>query len=269
WYDFGGDSSPEDFGRAAARAVEDKILELGAENVAAFIGEPIQGAGGVLIPPESYWPEVQRICRKHDVLLIVDEVITAFGRLGQWFGSDHYGLEPDLMPLAKAITSGYLPLSAVLVGDRVADSLIEKGGEFFHGFTYSGHPVPCAVALEALRILETERLIAGVRERLGPHLARRLASLDDHPLVGEVRSLGLIGAVEIVRDKASRTRFEPVGRAGLLCRDHCIDEGCVLRAVRDTMVMAPPLVVTEAEIDEMVAILRRALDRTAEALGAA
>ncbi|MFQ5468570.1 MAG: aminotransferase, partial [Kiloniellaceae bacterium] len=269
WYDNGGAETPADFGIRAARAVEDKILELGAESVAAFIGEPIQGAGGVIIPPETYWPEVQRICRKHDVLLIVDEVICGFGRTGHWFASEHYGLTPDIMTLAKGITSGYLPLSAVMVGDRVADSLVERGDEFYHGFTYSGHPVCCAVALKNIEIMEREGLIERTRAETGPYLAARLASLSDHPIVGETRSLGLIGAVELVKDKATRAHFDEIGKAGGLCRDHCIANGAVLRAVRDVMVMSPALTITNDQIDELIRILRMGLDLTARDVGLA
>ncbi len=267
WYDFGGDLTPEEFGLQAARAVEDKILELGADTVAAFIGEPIQGAGAVIIPPESYWPEVQRICAKHDVLLIVDEVICGFGRTGHMFASEYYGLKPDLMTLAKGLTSGYLPLSAVMVGDRVADTLISKGGEFYHGFTYSGHPVACAVALANIKIIEDEKLVQRTHDQTGPHLAERLAELAGHPIVGEVRSLGLIGAVEMVKDKAGRGHFDDLGATGTICRDHCIEGGLILRAVRDVMVMSPPLSITTAEIDELMRILRQALDRTAKDVG--
>ena len=267
WYDFGGDLTPEEFGLQAARAVEDKILELGADTVAAFIGEPIQGAGAVIIPPESYWPEVQRICAKHDVLLIVDEVICGFGRTGHMFASEYYGLKPDLMTLAKGLTSGYLPLSAVMVGDRVADTLISKGGEFYHGFTYSGHPVACAVALANIKIIEDEKLVQRTHDQTGPHLAEHLAELAGHPIVGEVRSLGLIGAVEIVKDKAGRGHFDDLGATGTLCRDHCLEGGLILRAVRDVMVMSPPLSITTAEIDELMRILRQALDRTAKDVG--
>jgi putrescine aminotransferase len=267
WYDFGEELSPEEFGRKAAQAVEEKILELGADRVAAFIGEPVQGAGGVIIPPDSYWPEIQRICRKHDVLLVVDEVICGFGRTGQWFGSQSLGIEPDLMPSAKGITSGYLPLSALLVNDRIAEVLVEEGGEFFHGYTYSGHPVSCAVAIENIRIIEKERLIERVREDTGPYLAESLASLNDHPLIGEVRSLGLLGAVELVRDKATRSRFDPAGYAGTICRDHCFENGLVLRAVRDAMVMSPPLNFEREHIDLLIERLRHCLDLTARDLG--
>ncbi|MDH3597432.1 MAG: aspartate aminotransferase family protein [Rhodospirillales bacterium] len=268
WYDHGGDLDPEDFGRAAAKAVEDKILELGADQVAAFIGEPIMGAGGVLVPPDSYWPEIQRICRAHDVLLIADEVICGFGRLGHWFGSDLYGIEPDIMPMAKGLTSGYLPLSAVLVGDRVAGTLIDEGGEFYHGFTYSGHPVACAVALENIRILEDEKLIERVREDTGPYLQQTLrAALEGHPLVGEVRGVGLIGAIELVEDRATRKHFEPVGRVGGICREHCFANNLIMRAVRDAMVFSPPLTLSHEEIDELVKRARHCIDLTAKDLG--
>ena len=267
WYDEGGDMDPEEFGLQAAKAVEDKILELGADKVAAFIGEPIMCAGGVITPPMSYWPEVQRICKEHDVLVIADEVICGFGRTGHWFASDLYGIKPDFMTLAKGISSGYLPLSAVMVGDRVADLLIAEGGEFAHGFTYSGHPVCCAVALENLRILEREGIVEKVRDELGPYLAEGLQSLADHPLVGEVRVVGLIAGLELVKDKAKRAHFENSGDVGVICRDHCIERGVIVRAVRDIMVMAPPLVIGKPEIDKIVEALRGALDDTAKELG--
>ncbi|MEQ9607362.1 MAG: aspartate aminotransferase family protein [Kiloniellaceae bacterium] len=267
WYGEGAGLTPEDFGKAAAKAIEDKILELGPETVAAFIGEPVQGACGVIVPPASYWPEVQRICKQYGILLIADEVICGFGRTGQWFGSDTFDIEPDLMTLAKGITSGYLPLSAVMVGKRVADVLWEKGGEFAHGFTYSGHPVACAVALENIAILEEENLVERVREEVGPYLQERLATLADHPLVGEVRGIGLLGAVELVADKASHARFKPEGRAGTICRDHCVKQNVVSRAVRDTMVLSPPLIISKAEIDELVVRLGKAIDLAAKDLG--
>ena len=269
WYGEGGDMDPEEFGHVCAQAIEEKILELGADKVAAFIGEPIQGAGGVIIPPMSYWPEVNRICKKHDVLLICDEVICGFGRTGNWFGLETFGIEPDMMTLAKAITSGYLPLSAAMVGDRVADTLIEKGGEFFHGFTWSGHPAACAVALENLKIIRREGLVERVREETGPYLAEALKRLEDHPLVGETRSMGLIGAVELVRDKATREHFEEPGLVGTICRDHCIDSGLIMRAVKDIMILSPPLVIAKEQIDELVTLARRAFDLTARDIGVA
>ena len=268
WYDEGGDLSPEAFGLKAARSLEDKILELGADKVAVFIGEPIMGAGGVLLPPATYWPEVQRICREYGVLLAADEVICGFGRTGEWFGSDLYGIKPDLMPLAKGLTSGYLPLSALMVCDEIAEVLIDKGGEFAHGYTYSGHPVSCAVALENIRILEDEGIVERVRDDTGPYFQRRLReTFEDHPLVGEVRGVGLIAALELVEDKATRKHFEPVGKVGTRCRNLCFDNGLVMRATRDAMVISPPLVISHDEIDEFMVRARRSVDMTAEELG--
>ncbi|MCP4330963.1 MAG: aspartate aminotransferase family protein [Alphaproteobacteria bacterium] len=263
WYEYGEDLSPEEFGLKAARAIEDKILELGPDKIAAFIGEPIQGAGGVIIPPQTYWPEVQRICKEYDVLLIIDEVICGFGRIGKWFASEALDIvKPDFMTLAKGITSGYLPLSAVMVGDRVAKELLAEGSEFTHGFTYSGHPVPCAVALENIRLLDEENIVERVANEVGPHFCARLNALADHPLVGEVRAQGLIGAVELVADKSSRRHFDDIGKVGGICRDHCTRQNLVLRAVRDCIVAAPPLVISISEIDELMDGLERCLDLT-------
>lgn len=270
FYRDGAGMTPEAFGRLAAGDIEQKILEIGPERVAAFIGEPIQGAGGVIVPPPGYWSEVREICRKHDVLFVADEVITGFGRTGEWFGSTTYDLEPDMMTLAKALTSGYVPLSAVMVGDRVAERLAASGGKLMHGFTYSGHPAAAAVALENLRLLEDEGHVDRVREETGPHLQRRLREVfADHPLVGEVRGTGLIAAVELVADKAARRLFDPPGEVGLRCLDHCFDLGVIPRSVRDGMCLSPPLVITAPEIDEMIARLREAVDRTARDLGRA
>ncbi|MGQ7247657.1 aspartate aminotransferase family protein [Halomonas sp. V046] len=268
WYGEGRDMSSEAFGRVCAEAVEERILELGEDRVAAFIAEPVQGAGGAIIPPASYWPAVKEVLAKYDILLVVDEVICGFGRLGEWFGSDHFGLEPDLMPIAKGLSSGYLPIGGVLVGDRVADTLINEGGEFYHGFTYSGHPTCAAVALKNLQLMQEERVVERVREDLGPYLASRWGELEDHPLVGEARSLGLIGALEIVADKATGERFDKSLSAGGLCRDICFETGLVMRSVGDTMVISPPLVITRDEIDELVRLARAALDETARRLKA-
>jgi putrescine aminotransferase len=245
--------------------VEDKILEIGADKVAAFIGEPIQGAGGVIIPPETYWPEVEKICRRHDVLLIADEVICGFGRTGRWFGHEALGFSPDAATIAKGLSSGYLPISGVMLSPKIADVLVESG-DWHHGFTYSGHPVAAAVALKNIEIMEREGLVEKVANDTGPYLKQRLATLADHPLVGEVRSFGLLGAIELVKDKASRARWDPPGRAGGICRDHCIASGLLMRACVDTMVMSPPLVISRAEIDELVASARAALDATFAAL---
>jgi putrescine---pyruvate transaminase len=261
WYGEGGDLSPEEFGLKTARALEQKIRELGPERCAAFIGEPIQGAGGVIMPPSTYWPEIQRICREYDLLLIADEVICGFGRTGHWFASEPYGIKADFMTLAKGLTSGYVPLSAAMIGDRVADVLIASG-EFDHGFTYSGHPVSCAVAIENIRILKEEKLVERVHGETGPYLEARLEELLDHPLVGEVRLKGFIGAIELVRDKKTRASYQPQGEVGTICRDHCFAIGLIMRATRDTMLISPPLSWTRAEIDEFMCLTRKALDLT-------
>jgi putrescine aminotransferase len=269
WYALGGDLTPEQYGQQAARALEQKILELGPETVGAFIGEPVQGAGGVIIPPEGYWVEIQRICRQYDVLLIADEVICGFGRTGKWFGSDRFGIEPDIMTVAKGLSSGYLPIAAVLLGSRVGDVLASAGGEWAHGFTDSGPPGAAAVALENLRIIEAEGLHERAGGPLGAYFGEALAGLADHPLVGEARTCGLLGALELVEDKATRRYFPPARQVGLACREHCIANGLVMRAVRDVMILAPPLIITEAEIDQMVETARLALDLTWRDLQAA
>ncbi len=267
WYENGVELSPEEYGLRAARRLAEKIEELGPEHVAAFIGEPIQGAGGVIIPPSTYWPEIQRICREYGILLISDEVICGFGRTGSWFGCEHFGFEPDFMTIAKGITSGYQPLGGAMVSDRVADVLIEKGGEFAHGFTWSGHPVVCAVALENLAIMRREKIVDRVRDEIGPYLQRRFRELADHPLVGEVRGIGMIGALELVAHKGSRTFFRNRGAVGQICRDHCFKNGLIMRAVRDTMIMAPPLVMERKHVDELVEKARKCLDLTARDIG--
>jgi putrescine aminotransferase len=264
WYGEGGELSPAEFGQRCAQALETKIEELGAHRVAAFIGEPIQGAGGVIIPPDTYWPEIQRICDRHGILLVADEVICGFGRTGHWFGSELYGLRPDLMTIAKGLSSGYLPIGGVLVADRVADVLIDRGGEFAHGYTYSGHPAACAVASVNLELIEQEGLVERTRVETGPYLAARWRELGRHPLVGEARSVGLIGALELVRDKRRRSFFDRRGEVGTLCRDFCFANGLIMRAVRDTMIVAPPLVISREQIDELAEKAWRCLDLTLE-----
>jgi putrescine aminotransferase len=247
----GSDETAEAFGLRIARRLEQRILELGPDNVGAFIGEPVQGAGGVIIPPSTYWPEVARICRQYDVLLIADEVITGFGRLGHWFAHQRLGFEPDLLTFAKAVTSGYIPLGGVLVGQRVAEVLRSDGGEFAHGYTYSGHPVACAVGLASLEVIERESLLDYVREDLEPYFAAGWAELGTrHAIVGEARSLGLMGALELVR--GGHERFDGALKVGEQTRDACIEHGLVMRAVGDTMIVAPPLVSTPEHIDELL-----------------
>jgi len=266
WFNEGRDMSPEDFGLVCAKAIEDKILEVGPENVAAFIGEPLQGAGGVIIPPANYWPEVERICRKYGILLVCDEVICGFGRTGNWWGHETMGVSPDIITMAKGLSSGYLPISATAVSKEIVD-VLKTGGDFVHGFTYSGHPVAAAVALRNIEIMEREHLIERTRNETGPYLAKALATLNDHPLVGETRSVGLIGAVEIVADKVSGARFGGAeGTAGPIVRDLCIENGLMVRGIRDTIVMCPPLIITTEQIDVMISIIRHALDLAAPKL---
>jgi putrescine aminotransferase len=258
--------TPDEFGVTAASWLETKILEVGADKVAAFIGEPIQGAGGVIIPPATYWPEIQRICDKYGILLITDEVICGFGRLGHWFGCEYFGVKPDLMTFAKGVTSGYVPLGGVLVGDKVADVLIEKGGDFNHGFTYSGHPVACAAALENLRILESEKLVDKVREDTGPYLKQVFEKLVEHPLVGMAETIGFTAGLVLVKKKASNVHdcdfFPSELDVGMVCRGHMFGNGMIMRAVGNRMIIAPPLVMTRAQIDEMVALIKFCLDAT-------
>lgn len=264
WYGEGGDMSPEEFGVWAANQLEEKILELGVDNVGAFIAEPIQGAGGVIVPPETYWPRIKEILAKYDILFVADEVICGFGRTGEWFGSDFYDLKPHMMTIAKGLTSGYIPMGGLIVHDDVV-AVLNEGGDFNHGFTYSGHPVAAAVALENIRILRDEKIVNRVHDETAPYLQKRLRELADHPLVGEVRGVGMLGAIELVEDKATRKRYEGRG-VGMICRTFCFDNGLIMRAVGDTMIISPSLVISKAEIDELVTKARQCLDLTLAAL---
>lgn len=261
WYLEGGDMTREEFGLARAQQLEAKILELGPENVAAFIAEPVQGAGGVIIPPESYWPEIQRIVDKYGILLIADEVITGFGRTGYWFACEGYGIRPHIITIAKGLSSGYQPIGGSIVCDEVAHTIAQD--EFNHGYTYSGHPVAAAVALENLRILEEEGIIERVRHETAPYLAQAWGSLADHPLVGEAVSRGMMASLALTPDKASRARFaaDP-GTVGYICREYSFGNNLVMRHVYDRMIIAPPLVITHADIDELIARARKTLDQT-------
>ena len=262
WWEHGRSMSKDEFGLVAAGWLEAKILEIGADKVAAFIGEPVQGAGGVIIPPATYWPEIQRICDKHGILLVSDEVICGFGRTGNWFGCETLGFKPDLMTFAKGVTSGYIPLGGVMVGERVAKVLVEQGGEFAHGYTYSGHPVACAVGLANVKLIQQLGLVEHVRNDVGPYLAAAFAQLAEHPLVGQAETCGLMGALLLVKDKATGTSFDGGLEVGMLCRSHCFREGVIMRAVGDRMIIAPPLVITRAQVDEMVGLIKRCLDLT-------
>ncbi|MDJ0823684.1 MAG: aspartate aminotransferase family protein [Paracoccaceae bacterium] len=260
WWAEGGDMSPEEFGLATARQLEDKILELGPENVAAFIAEPVQGAGGVIVPPETYWPEIQRITREYGILLIADEVICGFGRTGNWFGSQTMDIRPDIMTVAKGLSSGYQPIGGSLVSDQVARVI--DSAEFNHGYTYSGHPVACAVALENLRLLEDEAIVERVRDITGPYLAEKFRGLTDHPLVGEAQIVGMMGSIALTPDKAARAPFEAdVGTAGLICRERCFANNLIMRHVGDRMIISPPLVISESEIDTLIDRAWQSLDQ--------
>lgn len=256
------EESEDAFGRRMAAQLERIILQEGPETIAAFIAEPILGAGGLIIPPMSYYEAVQPVLRKYDILFIVDEVITGFGRTGNMFGSQTFALQPDMMSLAKGLSASYQPISALLVNERVSDALQSgsaRFGTFGHGFTYSGHPVAAAVALEALRIYE-ERDIVGQVRKISPKLAEGVAAFSDHPLVGNVRSLGLLAGVELVADRVSKTPFEKSRRIGPCLVERAQQHGVILRAMDDTIVFAPPLIIREHEIEEMLAGFGRALD---------
>ncbi len=258
----GGQLSAPEFGLETARALEKEILAHGADKVAAFIGEPIQGAGGVIIPPDTYWPEIQRICKKYDILLIVDEVICGFGRTGTWFGSESFAIEGDFMTLAKGLSSGYQPISAVMVGDKVAEVISAHDNEFSHGYTYSGHPVACAVALKNIEILQRERIIERARAETMGYLHAKVQTLADHPLIGEVRVKGFVGALELVAEKTTRPQlFDPALNVGKICSERCFANGLIMRPVNNTLVFAPPLVIRTEEIDEFINIVKQTLDQ--------
>ena len=269
WFEAGTEEDEDAFGLRVARQLETRIDELGEDRVAAFIAEPVQGAGGVIVPPATYWPEVQRICDERDILLIADEVICGFGRTGNWFGSETYGIRPDLMTFAKAVTNGYMPLGGVMVGSKIADVLLTHGGEFAHGLTYSGHPAACAAGLETLRVLRETDIIDHAANTIAPHFQARLQQLADHPIVGQVRGQGMFAAVELVRDKHSRERLAPEGAAAVYCRDRANDNGLMVRQTGDAMITAPPLVCSREEIDELADTLAQALDQTAAEYGVA
>jgi len=254
--------SEEDFATRLANELEALIQQEGPETVAAFIGEPLMGAGGVIAPPRTYWQKIQAVCRKHDILVVADEVITGFGRLGQRFGSDVYGIEPDIMVFSKQITSSYQPLAAVLLSAKVNEVIAENSGKvgtLGHGYTASGHPVATAVALENLKIIDERKLIDNAAE-CGALLHEQLRALADHPLVGEVRGVGLIAGVELVADKATKRPFDPLGKAGAYAYEKAHEHGLIIRGIQDTVAFCPPLIITPAEVTEMVTRFKRTLD---------
>ncbi len=260
------DGESEDaFATRLAEELDQLIRAEGPETVAAFIGEPMQGAGGVIVPPATYWEKIQAVLKKHDVLLIADEVICGFGRTGNLWGSETFGLKPEIMTVAKQLSSAYVPISAVLISDKVYQPLADQSAElgtFGHGYTYSAHPVAAAVALETLKIYEERDIVARVKE-LAPRLQDGLRRFAGHPLVGEVRGIGLIGAAELVADKASKAPFDPVGQVGGALAGRAQAHGLIIRNLGDTIAVCPPLIISEAEIDALLERFGKALDETA------
>ncbi|WP_375688135.1 aspartate aminotransferase family protein [Pseudooceanicola sp. LIPI14-2-Ac024] len=259
WWAEGGSMDPDAFGLMRARELEEKILEVGPDRVAAFIAEPVQGAGGVIVAPDSYWPEIQRIVDKYGILLIADEVICGFGRTGNWFGSQTLGIRPHIMTIAKGLSSGYQPIGGSIVCDEVAGVL--AACEFNHGYTYSGHPVACAVALENLRILEEEGIVDRVREETAPYLAEKFRSLTDHPMVGEAKIVGMMGSIALTPHKESRAIFAAeAGTVGYMVRERCFANNLIMRHVGDRMIISPPLVISKSEIDLLIERAWQSLD---------
>jgi 4-aminobutyrate--pyruvate transaminase len=262
-----GDIAPAEFGLLIAKKLEEKIQELGADSVASFSAEPVQGAGGVIFPPSTYWHEVQRICAKYDVLLHLDEVITGFGRTGEWFGCAKYGFEPDSVSLAKGLSSAYLPVSAVLLSPELTD-VIEREAKrrnvLGHGLTYGGHPVTTAVALKAIEIYQRRDIVGHVRH-VAPAFLGRLKKLEEHPLVGEARGVGLIAGLELVADKKTKMHFPADRQVAQVAVNFAEAEGLIVRPLpTDRIAICPPLIISEAEIDELFDRLTRALDATAD-----
>ncbi|KIL99448.1 Adenosylmethionine-8-amino-7-oxononanoate aminotransferase [Paramagnetospirillum magnetotacticum MS-1] len=261
--------SEEDFSSRLAAELEALILAEGPDTVAAFFAEPVMGAGGVIVPPAGYFPKIQAVLDRYDILLVVDEVICGFGRTGKMFGTETFGIRPDMMTLAKGLSSGYAPISALMVNERVYGPVAEESGRigvFGHGYTYGGHPVSAAVALETLNIYAERDILAHIA-KVGPVLQEGLGSFRDHPLVGEARGIGLIGALELVADKTSRAPFPPERTMGAKVVARAQDKGVILRAMGDAIAFAPPLIITEAEIGDMLRRFKAALDEAHGALG--
>jgi len=256
----------DEFGRKAAQSLANKIDELGEDRVAAFLAEPIQGAGGVIIPPESYWPEISRICQERNILLVVDEVICGFGRTGEWFGSDYYDIKPDLMLFAKGVTSGYLPVGGVIVRDDLVDTIVSAEQEFAHGYTYSAHPTCMAAGIANLELMKETNIVNQVQSNTAPYLASKWKTLQEHPLVGEARCLGMLAALEIVEDKNNFKRFKNSKEVVISCRDYCYENGLVMRAIANKMVIAPPLICSSEHIDEIIEKVWKCLDLTAQSI---
>jgi 4-aminobutyrate---pyruvate transaminase len=259
----------EAFAGRLADELEAVIKREGAETIAAFIGEPVMAAGGVIVPPRLYWQKIQAICRKHDIMLVADEVITGFGRLGTPFGCDLFGIEPDVMVLSKQLTSSYQPLAAILISEEIFEGVAtnsDRVGTFGHGFTASGHPVATAVALENLNVIRERRLMEHAAE-MSAVLQDGLRKFEQHPLVGEVRGVGLIAGVELVANKQTREKFEPARAVGATVFAKAHERGLIVRPIEDTLAFCPPLIINEAEISQMLSIFGAALDETAASLG--
>lgn len=267
WFAHGGELSEEAFALKAARELEEKILALGAENVAAFVAEPFQGAGGMIFPPPGYWAEIQRICRQYDVLLCADEVIGGFGRTGEWFAHEYFGFEPDTLTVAKGLTSGYIPMGGLILSKRIAEALVQEGGVFAHGLTYAGHPVAAAVAIANLTALRDERVVETVKHDTGPYLQQLLReTFAGHPLIGEIQGTGLVAALQFAEERSSRRRFAAENDIAWHCRSVGFEEGLIIRSTLGRMIMAPALVASHSELDELVEKTRRAVDRTGREL---
>ncbi|HSP10738.1 MAG TPA: aspartate aminotransferase family protein [Candidatus Dormibacteraeota bacterium] len=255
-------------GAAYAQALEKVILDAGPDTVAAVVAEPVQGVGGVIVPPADYFPAVREVCDRHGVLLIADEVITGFGRTGRWFALEHWNVQADLMIFAKGITSGYLPLSGVMLTRHVHDTLKTLRGPLQHGFTYSGHPTACAVALRNLQIIEDERLVERVAE-IGPYLQQRLQQLRAHDIVGDVRGLGLVAGLEFVRDRKTKEPFDVSLGVARRVWTAALEMGVIVRPLPgDVIALSPPFVISEREIDRVAAVLDQVIARVARELGA-
>jgi 4-aminobutyrate--pyruvate transaminase len=256
--------SEEDFATRMAESLEALIQREGPDTVAAFIAEPVQGAGGVIVPPKTYFEKIQAVLKKHDILFIADEVICGFGRTGNMFGTQTYKLQPDIMTVAKQLSSAYLPISAVLINKKVYDAIRDNSGKigtFGHGYTYTGHPVAAAVAIETLKIYEERNIIAQVKD-VAPVFQKELRRFADHPLVGECRGVGLVGAIEFVKNKATRESFDPKQGLGGFCVGRAQEHGLIIRALGDTVAFCPPLIITKDQVVDMFARFEKALDDT-------
>ncbi len=265
FYRFGRpDESEEDFATRCARSLEDLIEREGADTVAAFFAEPILVSGGCIVPPPTYYEKIQAVLRKHDILLIADEVICGFGRTGAMFGCETFGMKPDMITMAKQLSAAYQPISALMISERIYRALVsesEKIGTFAHGFTYGGHPVAAAVALETLKIYEERDILGHVRE-IVPAFQRGLRELGAHPLVGEARGMGLVGALELVEDKAARKNFDPARGVAAYAGERAQAHGVITRCMGDNVNLCPPLIITEAQILDLMGRIKLALDDT-------